>query len=260
MSSLKAKHLARLREPLARLREQMRRLEKPALAGRAVVEFGDPAIDDELPGGGLAGGCLHEFVAASDDAAPCGLAAWLLGRAMKNTGVALWCRPQRKMRQTIPYGPGLARFGLATDRLLFARTRTPVETLWAMEEALRSGRFAAVLGEGVAPDLTATRRLQIAAEAGGSLALLLVPPAPGKSSSDKAGKTVKRASGRLSAATTRWRVAAHPAAAPEAPCWTLILERCRGGGQGAWTLEWNHEALHLRVAAVLGDRALAAAV
>jgi protein ImuA len=255
MSSLKAKHLARLRE-------QMRRLEKPALADRPVVEFGDPAIDDELPGGGLAGGCLHEIVAAADDASPYGLAAWLLARAMQNTGLALWCRVQPKGRRSYepgpygpgPYGPGLARFGLATERLLLARTRTPVETLWAMEEGLRSGRFAAVLGE-AAPDLTATRRLQIAAEAGGSLALLLIPPAREKS----AGKPAKRSS-RLSAATTRWRVAAHPAAQPKAPRWTLILERCRGGGQGAWTLEWNHEALHLRVAAVLGDRALAAAV
>jgi protein ImuA len=254
MSSLKAKHLARLRA-------EMRRLEKPALADRPVVAFGDPAIDDELPGGGLAGGCLHELVAASGDAAVHGLAAWLLGRAMKNTGVALWCRPHRKRHGVLPYGPGLARFGLATERLLFARTRTPVETLWAMEEALRSGRFAAVLGEGVAPDLTATRRLQIAAEAGGSLALLLVPPTHDKSARDEAaGKSAKRGPARLSAATTRWRVAACPAALPEAPRWTLILERCRGGGQGAWTLEWNHEALHLRVAAVLGDRALAAAV
>ena len=249
MSSLKAKHLARLRE-------QMRRLEKPSAAGRPVLGFGDPAVDDELPGGGLAGGCLHEIVAAPDDAAAYGFAAWLLGRLMATRGVALWCALQdRKTRQTSPYGPGLARFGVATERLLFARTRDPVESLWAMEEGLRSGRFAAVLGEAGAPDLTTTRRLQLAAEAGGGTALLVIPPAKGKSGSRAGHKT--RA---VSAATTRWRILAHPAARPDAPCWTVVLERCRGGAPGTWTLEWNHEALRLRVAAVLGDRSPAAAV
>src|SRR5689334_3635867 len=141
MSSLKAK-------TLARLREQMRRLEKPGIADRPVLEFGDPVLDDVLPGGGLAAGCLHEIAGRLDDAAAYGLAAWLIGRMIDKDGVALWCRPQR--RPVMPYGPGLAGLGLATERLLFAEASSPVDMLWAMEEALRSGRFAAVLGEGTA--------------------------------------------------------------------------------------------------------------
>ncbi len=234
MSSLKAK-------TLARLREQMRRLEKPGIADRPVQEFGALALDDALPGGGLAAGCLHEIAAAPDDAAAYGLVAWLLGRLMGKGGVALWCRPQR-LRREMPYGPGLVRFGLITERLLFARTRSPVDTLWTMEEALRSGRFAAVLGEGAA-DLTATRRLQLAAEAGGTTALLLSVPS-------------RRAA--LSAATTRWRVASLPVARPGLSRWQIELERCRGGGHGAWALTWNHETLRLDIAPVLGDGSLAA--
>ena len=251
MSSLKAK-------TLARLREQMWRLEKPGIADRPVLEFGDPVLDDELPGGGLASGCLHEITAAPEDGAAYGLAAWLIGRLMHpGNGVALWCRQQRRQAMPSgpglygpglygpgPYGPGLAGFGIATERLLFARTLSPVDMLWAMEEGLRSGRFAVVLGEGTA-DLTATRRLQLAAEAGGTTAVLLSFP----------GRTSRP---RLSAATTRWRVTSLPAERPGSSCWQIELERCRGGRCRAWALAWNHETLRLDIAPLLGDRALAA--
>ena len=247
MSTLRAK-------TLARLREQIRHIEKPGLIDRTALEVGDPAIDDELPGGGLASGCLHELAAAPQDAAAYGLLAVLLGRLIGATGMALWCGLKRSGRPAVPHGPGLARFGLATERLILVRVSKPADLLWAMEEGLRSGCFAAVLGDGLAPDLTATRRLQLAAEAGGGTALLVFPATESRN--------------RLSAATTRWRIAAHPAARPDCPRWQVSLERCRGGGertpssrppappseQGAkplanlgggaaqWTLEWSDAA------------------
>jgi len=245
MSTLRAK-------TLARLREQIRTLEKPGLSDRSALEFGEPAIDDELPGGGLVSGCLHELAASPQDAAAYGLLAVLLGRLIGGAGVApgmgmaLWCGLAPSGRPALPYGPGLARFGLATERLILVRAPRPAELLWAMEEGLRSGRFAAVLGEGLAPDLTATRRLQLAAEAGGSTALLAFPATESRSR-------------RLSAATTRWRIAALPAVLPDRPRWSVSLDRCRGGGRHAWILEWSHEALRLRVSAALADRPLAAA-
>jgi protein ImuA len=255
---------------LARLREQIRTLEKPRLSDRRALEFGDPAIDDELPGGGLASGCLHELAASPQDAAAYGLIAVLLGRLIGDAGVgpgmALWCRlaqsghKQRGHKQSghkqsghkqsglaaLPYGPGLVRFGLPVERLILVRAGKPADLLWAMEEGLRSGRFTAVLGEGIAPDLTATRRLQLAAEAGGATALLAFPASEHRSL-------------RLSAATTRWRIAACPAVLPDRPRWSVSLERCRNGGSRAWTLEWCHEALRLRVSAALADRSLATA-
>lgn len=239
MSTLRAK-------TLARLREQIRHLEKPSLVDRSALEFGAAALDDELPAGGLASGCLHELAAAPQDAAAYGFVAALLGRLAGAAGLALWCRLQRFGRPAAPYGPGLARFGIPTERLIFARAHKPADLLWAMEEGLRSGRFVAVLGDGLAPDLTATRRLQLAAEAGGSTALLVFPATDNSRS-------------RLSAATTRWRIAARPAVRPECPRWLVSLERCRGGGRSAWTLEWDHEALRFRVSAALADGPLAAA-
>lgn len=244
MSTLRAK-------TLARLREQIRHIEKPGLIDRSALEFGHPEIDDELPGGGLASGCLHELATAPQDAAAYGLLAVLLGRLIGAAGVALWCglkRPgpqQRSGLAAVPYGPGLTRFGLPTERLILVRVAKPADLLWAMEEGLRSGRFAAVLGDGFAPDLTATRRLQLAAEAGGGTALLVFPATDSRN--------------RLSAATTRWRIAALPAARSDGPRWQVSLERCRGGGERTWTLEWSDEALRLHMPAALADRSLAAA-
>src|SRR5262245_16803203 len=129
MSTIRARRLARLRE-------QMRRLEKPGGARGALSLCAD-AIDDALAAGGLASGCLHEIAAGLDDGAAFGFAASVLAQLAGWEGMALWCWAWRT--QTVPYGPALARFGLTPGRVLFAEAHGPVEILWAMEEALRSG-------------------------------------------------------------------------------------------------------------------------
>ncbi len=63
------------------------------------------------------------------------------------------------------------------ERLVLLRVPRPVDVLWACEEALKSRGVAVVLAElpedGAVADLTATRRLTLAARAGGGLGLLL---------------------------------------------------------------------------------------
>ena len=98
-----------------------------------------------------------------------------------------------------PYGPGLDLFGLASARLLVLRVPRATDVLWAMEEALRCRALACVIaelpGEGAAADLTATRRLTLAAREGAgpsaSCCAIAPPPMP-------------------SAAATRWQIAAAP--------------------------------------------------
>lgn len=228
---------------LADARRWLRGRERLAAEPREAVRLDAPAIDAALPWNGLPRARLHEIELSHGDGAAYGFAAFLLARLIGRDGLALWCRLSSDGEAGAPYGPGLVRFGLPPDRVLFADARRPADVLWAMEEALRSGRVAAVLGEAGAPDLTATRRLQFAAEAGGSTALLLVPPR----------------AGRLSAAVTRWQIASRPAAQADVASWQLSLMRCRGGGRGTWHVEWNHEALHLRVLAALADRPAALA-
>ena len=71
------------------------------------------------------------------------------------------------------YGPALLQFGIDPMRLILVRTRRDSDALWAMEEGLRCSQIAAVVGELGDISLTASRRLQLAAEETGVTAMLL---------------------------------------------------------------------------------------
>ncbi|MCP5374218.1 MAG: hypothetical protein H6907_20985 [Hyphomicrobiales bacterium] len=228
---------------LADLRARIRRLERGhGKAGRdqvpAALTLGDPAIDGALPGGGLARAALHEVVGPPEEAmggamggtmgAATGFCAALLGRLAAGDGAdgaILWCCRDHDL-----YGPGLAALGLDPARLLLVRGRRDADVLWAMEEGLRSGVPAAVVGQVAAPAAVALRRLHLAAETGGVTGFLL-----GRAPADR----------QASPAMTRWRVAPLPGGLPSglspwpAPRWRLELLRCRGGRPGSWDVTWH---------------------
>ena len=237
----------------------------------AVVSFGLAAIDEALPDGGLARAALHELAADPGDAASRALAAIIAGRA---GGPVFWIQLARDVQeggQVYPYG--LAALGLDPDRVFAITAATAQDALWAMEEALRAGCAGAVIGDGLAPDLTASRRLLLAAESGSGPALIvrdavvdagvgagLAPPSCRESNAtsvlaaDTAGRgkprpyntSVDRATTRAkhsSAALTIWRIASAASAedvGPGAPRWDITLVRCRGGRvPRSWLVEWN---------------------
>ncbi len=210
---------------LSALRARVARLEG---AGRAQHDAAPVPLCDglRLPGGGLARAALHEVLATAPG---CGAAfcAMLLGRS---GGTVLWISGSGEA-----WPPGLARFGLAPARLVLVRAMQWQDALWAMEEALRcaavTGALLEVPEEGEAGlDLTATRRLQLAAEAGGALGLVLRPDALGLGQS---------------AATTRWRVGSLGGEGRGLgdPRWQLELLRARGGRPGGpWAVTWRAAA------------------
>lgn len=206
--------------------------EGPPDPGSRLLSIGPKAIDDALPWGGLPRAGLHEILALGNGAAAGGFCAILLAGLIEagsresgsgESGTALWCR-----RLLGLYGPGLALFGLDPARLIIVQARTDTDLFWVMEEALRSGALVGVLGEiGAAPP-TALRRLQLAAEAHGTMALLLRP---------------QESAERWTPAVSRWRVSAIPGAmeteetagrTPRAMrCrWQVELVRCKSGLAG----------------------------
>lgn len=216
---------------LTELRTRIAVLERAAETGPETLPplpFGIAAIDAVLPEDGLPRGCLHEMIGAGvRDRSATGFCAALLARLGVDGRPALWCLGRRSRSRGGLYGPGLATFGLDPEQLILARGGRDDEVLWAMEEGLRAPTLSAVVGEVDAIDLTASRRLQLAAEASGVTAILLRPAA---------GK------GRPNAAVTRWRIAAAPSIAETGvgrPCWELELLRCRGGRPGRWRVEWH---------------------
>ena len=75
------------------------------------------------------------------------------------------------------YGLGCDLFGLAARELVIVKVARATDALWAMEEALKCRALAAAVAElpNDAPlaDLTATRRLTLAAREGGGFGFLL---------------------------------------------------------------------------------------
>src|SRR5829696_2092372 len=173
------------------------------------------AIDQHLPGArGLSRAAVHEVFAAEPGAAT-GFCALVLARA---GGTVLWIAAEPDA-----WPPGLARFGLSPADLVLVQAPRPVDGLWAMEEGLRCPAVAGALLVLRDLDLTAARRLQLAAEAGGAVGLLLRPDEE------------EEAAGSASAALTRWRIGALAGTGGAAahdlgdPRWSLDLLRCRGG-------------------------------
>ena len=71
------------------------------------------------------------------------------------------------------YPPAAAVLGVPLSRLLVIRVRRALDVQWICEQALRCAAVAAVIAPAARLDAYASRRLQLAAEASGSLGLLL---------------------------------------------------------------------------------------
>jgi protein ImuA len=205
---------------LAALRARIGRLERAGLRhAQEPVPLAEE-IDAQLPGSGLARAGLHEVLAA-DTGAATGFCAMVLGRT---GGTVLWIGPEPDA-----WPPGLARFGLSPAQLVFVRAPRGADALWAMEEALRCPAVSGALLMTDGVELTAARRLQLAAEAGGGLGLLLRPDTEEDAPS---------------ATLTRWRITglASTGGAPHElgdPRWQLDLLRCRGGTPATWRTTWR---------------------
>lgn len=238
-----------------------------ALAPLPALPLGLPAIDRTLPAGGLVPRALHEILGAPGDGAGIGFAVFLLARSAVRTPVpapVLWIAP----RAAELYGPALPALGLDPGRLVLVEIPGRKDRLWACAEALRTPGLGAVLAEVEGMTLLESRRLQLAAEAGGTLGLLL------RTSLEAGGETMAGAG----AARSRWRVASLPSrSAPSrstpsrlalgngsgvgGPRWRLDLLHCRGGRPGSWTLTWQGGEWHAQASdtPAAADVALAAA-
>ena len=140
----------------------LRGLSVAALPRRAAaLPFGVACIDAALPGGGLALGGLHEIAGGGPDAEHGAAAAlFAAGILARIPGPVLWVLEQRDL-----FAPGLAGAGLHPDRVVYAQAGRQ-EAMLVMEEGLRHRGLAGVAAEiSGRITLSASRRLQLAAEA-----------------------------------------------------------------------------------------------
>lgn len=196
----------------------------------------------------LARGRVHEVYAGNDDAAGAAGFAAALAVILASPGqTVLWLRTRRAARLGgLLQGNGWAELGGFPGHALMGELPDAMALLRAAVDALRCPAVGAVIVEGWGAmrelDLTASRRLALAAEKSGVPLLLLrieATPVP-------------------SAAQTRWQVAsapsrALPANAPGLPTFDVTLLRQRGGPCGmAWRLEWDRDRRSFQEAPLSG--------
>jgi protein ImuA len=230
---------------------------------KSYVAFGADVVDRSL-GGGLVRAALHEVFAAegADGSAATAFAAMLAVRGIGDQKPLLWVREDRGVRNAgLLHAPGLLEIGCDPDRVVIVTAADTLSLLRAAADSIKCGQAGAVVlepwGKAAALDLTASRRLAMAAAASGVFTLIVrvgATPIP-------------------SAAHSRWQVAASSstplaANAPGYPAFDISLLRHRGGIAGFEArLEWNRDARHFTplsggvpaLAAVRADQARKAA-
>lgn len=263
-----------------------------------------PADTPELPSPlpSLAKGALHEVRGAAhpDRTAALGFLMALIARLQGARDEAghldarplLWCE---QVSGTLDfgslYGPGLASFGLDPTRFVVARAKTTAELLWAMEEGVRCGALSCVVGcfgPKAQMDLTASRRLQLAAERTGTTVFLNRQPSDSLAtvarsrwviatrtsgnchnrSEDKVLRDPKvlrdTESNHLSQESNRCERSISSEHVTESvvglPRWQVNMEKCQGAGDGAkshppgtWEMEWDYETHCFRLVPEMVD-------
>lgn len=155
------------RARLSELTERVQKIQARYHAPPKRVESGFCELDAAL-GGGFLAGALHELAAASHATASRTLALRIAANAAGQGRWILYFDAAGDL-----YPPTAEFLGISLERLLVARVHRRADTLWALEQVLRCSAVAAVVASvGRLAPLEA-RRLQLAAEIGGGVALLV---------------------------------------------------------------------------------------
>ena len=238
------------RTSVAALRDRIAKIERRGgRSKRPTLPIGVAEIEAHLPDAGLACGTLHEVFAQHNGDRPgaLGFAFSVMASALaQRHGHAFFIASYRALRDFgRPFANGLRQLGVDPARLVMVEARSAKDALWALEEVLRSSTqpafaLGAIDGD---VDLTASRRLNLAAEAHATPLMV-----------------VRSAKTGTNAAATRWVSSALPAARDYAgafahPRWRMTLERCRNGRPGCWPIEWTHDTYRFRLAEGVADSA-----
>lgn len=146
-------------------------LQHPRVRRWAVSREGLPTgvreLDASLPQGGWPLGALTEILCDRAGIGELRLVLPALADLSRRGRWLVWVNPPY-----IPYAPALAARGVDLSRMVAARAQVPGDALWAAEQALRGASCGAALLWSATTDGRRLRRLQLAAEHGGSWGVL----------------------------------------------------------------------------------------
>lgn len=178
----------------------------------------------------------------------------------------LWCSSRAiRGEYGLPYIHGLEALGVRPSDLMIVETANTAETLWVLEEGMRSR--APVLVAGILDDigLTPARRLALAAERYGVPCLVLSdarsPPAAATASRWRVGSS-SSGDNELEIARQARNPRGQALRLPGAHRFCVALERYRPApvmaGRDMHLVEWRHEAVCFDLVSAVSDRPFAA--
>lgn len=186
-----------------------------SLSAPSTLSTGFATLDAALPGGGWPQGAVTELLPASMGIGELSLLLPALAQLTRNARQIAMLAPP-----CLPYAPALQQHGVVLRHLLLIRPADDAALLWAAEQLLRCNATGAVLLWPRQIDDRRVRRLQLAAEAGGSCAFLYREDAAHRQSSPAALRMrLQPAAGGLQITIIKARggsgsaVVVHPAAA-----------------------------------------------
>lgn len=177
------------------------------------IPTGYPSLEENLPGNGWPVGALTEIVSDAVGIGELRLVMPALASLTRKGRWLVWITPPY-----IPYAPALARYGIVLSRTMVVQAVSHLESIWAAEQILRNHMAGAVLLWSYPNDGRKLRRLQLAAEAGGSWGVLFTR-SPSHSSP---------AALRLRLDTSSFETTREP---------MVQVLKCRGGSPGEFSWE-----------------------
>lgn len=183
-------------------------LPRPLNAARYIRRY--VRLTDDIQ---LAKGRIHEVQGISAD----GFVASVIA---STSGAAVWIGRQLDVYSLSPHA---LRTFFDPARLILTECLSRKEILWAAEQSLRTKGFECVIIQlGAGPNLQESRRLQLAAEEGQAIGLVIIEK--GASSS---------------AAQTRWHCRPFMSDTIAANAWTWECTKNKSGACRAWNVRWR---------------------
>lgn len=216
------------RELIQALRDRIASLEGARRPGEGrPISSGCEGLDQLLPGRGFPRGTLVEWLTSGEGSGAESLVFAAAREAWREGGAVVVCDQAKRF-----YPPAAVRLGIDPVGMIVVHAASEADNLWALDQALRCPAVAAAVAWPEKLDSRTFRRLQLAAEQGGGLGLLVRPA---------------RARSEPSWAEVRLAIEPMPTADPHGPRRIRIqLLRCRGGPSGTVAeVEFEHETHRL---------------
>lgn len=196
---------------------RIRAMETRGRPDSPAMSSGIPAMDRCLPASGYASGSLVELLTEQRIShGATSIALCLAREAIRNGKYAVLIDPDWTY-----YPPVLQRLGLPLERIIGIRPKNHGDLIWSLDQVLRNPAVGCAIASVDRMEDRTARRIQLAAEAGGGLGILL--------------RTLESARMQPSWADVQWfvssRVSGHSEEV-ETRWFHLALRRCQGGRVG----------------------------